>query len=284
MFVRETVDLARKAYRSILNLPRLVTLVAVAATFDIGNWDTILYAKQSYGTVLCEYPDGCVDPYPESCARMVEMARSGQRLTKTLGAITPALDCRDGHVVEDSGCANLFARIGNYFGRLLETSVMLGDMARREREGLRLEPAQVEFLNRAVSASPICGGYVSDGWYSHLFFDWDSSVEFSPTIADVHTDPNDPPCVLYVGTGAPRLMAVAVEAGNGSRVYVGPVSSYYELVGGLQRWTDDTWREQLLASPRREVPWVRDMVVQETKLGRGGPMGRYWSSVVGVRE
>lgn len=246
--------------------------------------DTILYAKQSYGTILCEYPDGYVDPYPKFYARMAEMARSGQRLTKTLGVLGPVFDCRDRHLIEDRECRNLFARIGEYFGRLLDTSLILGDMARREREGLRLEPAQVEFLNRAVSASPICGGYVTDGWYAHLFFDQDTSVEFSPTIADVHTDPNDSPRVLYVGTGAPRLMAVAIESGNDSRVYVGPVSSYYELVGGLQRFTDDTWREQLLASPRREVPWVRDMVVQETTPGRGGPLERYWSSVPGVRE
>jgi hypothetical protein len=51
--------------------------------------DTILYSKESYtGNVLCEYPAGYVEPYPEFYAAVAQYARDSYWLFSNL----PALD------------------------------------------------------------------------------------------------------------------------------------------------------------------------------------------------
>jgi hypothetical protein len=169
----------------------------------------------------------------------------------------------------------------SYFERLENTSAALAEMARLERQGKPLREDHVEFLNRAVSASHICGGFVTDGWYADLFFDRDTSTEFKPTIADVHTDPNGPGRVLHVATGAPRLMYVTVDSAGDRTTFVGPVSSYYEKVEvGLRRWTDETWKRSLLDGQPPQPAWLKEIVVAARFEAPEDPMCRYWRDVL----
>ncbi len=238
--------------------------------------DTILYAKPSYGSILCEYPDGYVDPYPAFFDRMIDVSVVGLRMADRVDKLKSVVA---GPEYEPRG--PLADRMRSYFERLENTSAALGEMARLERQGKPLREDHVEFLNRAVSASYICGGFVTDGWYADLFFDRDTSTEFKPTIADVHTDPNHPPSVLHVATGAPRLMYVTVDSGGDRRTYVGPVSSYFEKVeAGLQRWTDETWKRALLDSPPPQPSWMKDIVVPARFEVPEAPMCRYWNDVL----
>jgi hypothetical protein len=237
--------------------------------------DTILYAKPSYGSILCEYPDGYVDPYPAFFERMTNVAAVGLRLADQVEKPKPVED------PEDTFDSSLAGRMRRYFVRLEEISTALGEMAHLERQGKPLREDHVEFLNRAVSASSICGGFVTDGWYADLFFDQGTSTEFKPTIADVHTDPNGPARVLHVATGAPRLMYVTVDSAGDRTTFVGPVSSYFEKVGaGLKRWTDETWKRALLDSPPPQPSWMKEIVVAARFEAPEDPSCMYWKDVL----
>lgn len=99
---------------------------------------------------------------------------------------------------------------------------------------------------------------------------------WKPTIADVHTNPNDGtgllpgPNVLHVATGDVFLMVLAMETCDGPEAFVGPVFSYYEVdVPELTRRTDADWKQTVWhgeVPPRPE--WTRSFVVGE---GQGWP-------------
>ena len=238
--------------------------------------DTILYAKPSYGSIVCEYPDGYVDPYPAFFERMIDVAVVGLRMADRVEKLKSVVASPE---YEPRG--TLADRMRSYFERLENTSAALAEMARLERQGKPLREDHVEFLNRAVSASHICGGFVTDGWYADLFFDRDTSTEFKPTIADVHTDPNGPGRVLHVATGAPRLMYVTVDSAGDRTTFVGPVSSYYEKVEvGLRRWTDETWKRSLLDGQPPQPAWLKEIVVAARFEAPEDPMCRYWRDVL----
>ena len=238
--------------------------------------DTILYAKPSYGSITCEYPDGYVDPYPAFFERMIDIAVVGLRMADRVEKLESVVGSPDYETRRP-----LADRMRSYFERLENTSAALGEMARLERQGKPLREDHVEFLNRAVSASYICGGFVTDGWYADLFFDRDTSTEFKPTIADVHTDPNGASRVLHVATGAPRLMYVTVDSEGDRTTYVGPVSSYFEKVeAGLKRWTDETWKRALLDSPPPQPSWMKEIVVAARFEAPEDPSCMYWKDVL----
>lgn len=99
------------------------------------------------------------------------------------------------------------------------------------------------------------------GWYSQIFHAADVR-EFSPTLADVHTDPGGvapprDPSILRVGTGRPRLMMMTRETCAGPRAYAGIVFSYFEhLAPNDDRLDDEAWERRLESAPPAEVPWL----------------------------
>jgi hypothetical protein len=219
--------------------------------------DTILYVKQSYTTgAACEFPEAYVDPYPAFYARLAAYARAG----KTVAAALPI----------DSS-SYLGGRIAAYFDNLLTVSTILGEMADLQRQGLPHKPEHIAFINRAVNTQPVgCVGPPGlRGWYADLFFDPNSALEFSPTIADVHTQPTDEAGnpvghVLHVGTGWVRLMVTTVDSCTGPRAYAGVAFSYHEVVtDNLQRLDDKEWATRFTAtSAPDDVSWMRDLVVK----------------------
>jgi Protein of unknown function (DUF3160) len=233
--------------------------------------DTILYAKPSYGTIMCKYPDAYVDPYPNFFDRMAELAERGLALSKVLGQLLPTVELEQHwHLPE---------RMQEHFRFFAETVTTLGEMARLEREGEPLAPEHLAFVNRAVSASTICGGFVIDGWYARLFFDPDEATEFKPTIADIHTDPETG--VLHVGTGAPRLMTVAVRSGSSVGLYLGPVSSYFETITPPgERLNDERWAESIAETQAADVDWMRDLVARAPDGRRASSTDSDWRSVM----
>src|SRR5690606_10632238 len=105
-----------------------------------------------------------------------------------------------------------------------------------------------------------CGPTAAIGWYGELFID--GSVEWAPTIADVHTQPDDGfgnPVgrVLHVGTGEIRTMYTSIESCSGPRAYVGLVSSYYEHIeNDWKRLNDLEWAQMLEDAPPESPPWL----------------------------
>lgn len=209
--------------------------------------DTLLYAKQSYTAFpVCEFPDAYVDPYPEAWAALAKYASRGLALVDTLPAATRG-------------------RASTHFAELQTVALRLEDMARRQLTGQTFTAEQLAWVNEAVNIKeqPNCGAplQVPDGWYVRLFYDAETVKKADPTVADVHTQPDEGK-VLHVATGNPRLLVMTAETCVGPRAYVGLVSSYYEKVtGNFQRLTDEQWAEQL-KQPQPDVPWMTDLVAR----------------------
>ena len=213
--------------------------------------DTILYAKQSYTAGGgCEYPDAYVDPYPELWGALAAFAEHGKALAGGLGLANAAF-------------------MEKYFDNLLDVSKTLGAMAEQERTGTPFDAEQMAFINNAVAVEDEgCGDLGVSGWYSKLFFDNMSAIEFEPTIADVHTQPTDEGGgevgrVLHVGTGHARLFVVTTETCVGPRAYVGVASSYFEkITDDWERLNDLEWAEEIQSKSPADVPWMTDIVVR----------------------
>ncbi len=191
--------------------------------------DTILYAKQSYTMgIMCEYPEGYVEPYPELFGRLAFFAEEAGRRLSTPELAGPAAQA---FLLE-------FARIM----RRLEA------MAGTELAGKPFSAEDRQFIKAAIEVKTEPGGcgpprVIYTGWYPKLLYQG-SPADWVPTIADVHTDPNSG--VLEEGTGDVDFLVVAVDNQGDRAVYVGPVYSYYEFTS-RQRLTDEDWRQRIRA-------------------------------------
>jgi hypothetical protein len=224
---------------------------------ELASWaelrhDTVLYAKQSYTSpAACEFPDGYVEPYPEFFAKLGEFAERGKEMMADVAAGTTTGE-----------------RATNYFDRLATISARLREMAAYQRSGAAYTQEMLAFINDAVTVSTNCDGspIYGDGWYGDLYFERQDSVTWSPTVADVHTQPTDEggtPVgrVLHVGTGDARLMVVVADTCSGPRAYVGLASSYYEhITRDFERLDDQTWATMVRDEPG--VPWAADLVTR----------------------
>jgi hypothetical protein len=227
---------------------------------QLGSWaelrhDTLLYAKQSYtGTPACEYPDAYVDPYPEFYDQLRRFAERGGELAELLSA--------------SLGLGGDNVKI--YFTKLAEISTTLGQMAQNQRQGKPFTDEQLAFVNRAVRVVQDRSGCTvvetPDGWLADLYLNREKSIEASPTIADVHTQPADEAGntvgkVLHVGTGYPRLMVTTVDTCQGPRAYVGVTFAYHERVEtDFHRLTDAEWKMSLPTAA--DVPWLTPVLAE----------------------
>jgi hypothetical protein len=202
--------------------------------------NTILYAKQSYtGTIICQYPRAYVEPYPDFFAAVGQYAEKGKKFFSSL----------------DPQIAAYFARVADISGKLKEAADLTA-------KGNPVTQAQYEWLRQVVTPDYVsvgCGSVkIFAGWYFDLIYDinspWRQSGVTSSyaTIADVHTKPKDdmgPALVFHAATGRVNLMAVVVDIDTCKTVFVGPVSSYYDVIttdpATPRRLTDETWEGML---------------------------------------
>ena len=77
----------------------------------------------------------------------------------------------------------------------------------------------------------------------------------SAVIADLHTDVVKSK-ILYVATGIPDYIYVAVKDVNGTRLTQGLVYRYYEFTGELggNRHSDESWKEVIYSGGNAEIP------------------------------
>ncbi|MBL9008163.1 MAG: DUF3160 domain-containing protein [Myxococcales bacterium] len=196
---------------------------------QLGSWaqlrhDTILYAKPSTSSFICEFPDAYVDPYPAFYRALIAL---GDRATSELrGLASPA------PVVQ---------KASGYFEHLSEVARMLEEMAELQRQKRPFADRHLAFINELVRVSLGCTGFFAPGWYLKLFWNQKQANQDIPTIADVHTDPNTG-TVLHVATGLPQLLVVSLDTCQGIRAYAGLAFSYHEILGaGFHRYTDEEW-------------------------------------------
>jgi hypothetical protein len=229
---------------------------------QLGSWaelrhDTLLYAKQSYTSIpACEFPDAYVDPYPEFYAAIVKYAEQGSRIAE---------------IAEADPNGYIGPKVTAYFDALRSTAAKLGEMAQAQRRGEAFSAEQLAFINDAVRVDEQSEGCVTvehaNGWYADLFYNRDKSLEFDPTIADVHTQPADESGaivgkVLHAGTGYPRYLVTTIDTCSGPRAYAGVVYAYHEHVTeDFERLTDEQWAERFQSGERpAEVPWLSDVL------------------------
>jgi len=209
--------------------------------------DTILYVKQSYSGVACDYPDGYVEPFPEFFSRVATFA-------KTSKALMESLDLPFGYGKDYA--------IG-YFIKLEKAAVTLGGIAEKELKQEPRTPDETAFIKSTVVEDSMCGSAPFSGWYTDLFYNVnDMTFDFDPTIADIHTDPNAGD-ILHIGTGKANAMVLIAETSCGLKAYVGPVSSYYKHIEtGFNRLTDEDWKSLLTNTPPPRPEWTAGFVAK----------------------
>jgi hypothetical protein len=231
------------------------TLNAQLASWAELRHDTILYAKQSYtGGGQCEYPDALVEPNPAFWTQLRAYASKGGEMVAALGIGTGSSDFIGKNIV-------------THFQRLGDAAAILESMAKYQEQGTPFNAEQMAFINQTVAISSGCAGSFGSGWYANLFFQVDS-LKFSPTIADVHTQPftetgTEVGRVLHVGTGYARLMILTANTCSGPRAYAGPVSSYFEeITSDYTRLDDPTWEKRFPDQSLTDVPWMSGLIVR----------------------
>ncbi|MCC6624369.1 MAG: DUF3160 domain-containing protein [Deltaproteobacteria bacterium] len=219
--------------------------------------DTILYAKQSYtASIGCLYPEGFVEPYPDFYRKLGRFAREAERRLQPLAASPKA-------------AANI-ARYTGYFGNFAKVMDTLAAISERELRGEELTGAQEDFLEDTIERQLVSDGYVStpdwSGWYVGLVFvaggeDESDAIDWKPTIADVHTDP-DSFSVLEVGTGNVDFAVVAIDNEGDTAIHVGPTLSYYEFRHPApERLTDEQWSVDLATGKAPARPaWIQPLL------------------------
>ncbi len=211
--------------------------------------ETLLYAKQSYpGGAACEFPDGCVDPYPEVFLRLAAFAERAKEVATNLG---------------------LPQGEAAHWTKVQQVLTTLAGIAEAERTGTPLSSEHLAFLNQTVVVQKGCD--ISDdkvkGWRSDLYLDEELALRAKPIIADVHTQPFEGDVevgrVLHVGTGIPRAMVVGIEGCGGRRAYVGLASSYFEwITEGYERLDDMAWQSKVNPKHPEDPPFFKDFIVR----------------------
>jgi hypothetical protein len=213
--------------------------------------DTILYVKQSYGAMtLCDYPHGFVDPRVEFWDVLIQM---GEKM-KEISQLT---------------------RVGKEWTTLwIETITKLKTLAQKQLQQTPFTDDEALWIKRTIAKWYQGGsgaGWRRDGWYCNLFFGEDTaSEEDAALIADVHTAP---PSLGFQGTvlseavGNVNMLIAALDNGNDTRIYAGPVFSHYELIpNGINRYSDSEWKEMLKKKdPLIVIPkWTQEYTVKGT--------------------
>lgn len=224
--------------------------------------NTVLYAKPPYTShVMCEYPTGYVEPYPELYAQVKLFVDETARRMEGANFNLAGRDYSPGQ----KRTVDSLRKMAEILGRL-ET------LARKELAAEAFTEDEVEWIKQVISRGGGCGPPVYSGWYSDLFLGGAQRCSFwQPTIVDVHTNPNgDVAETLEAGVGDCNFLVAAIDNDGDRIIYVGPVYSYYEFLQPAEdRLTDEAWGKLLEAGeapPRPE--WTE--VFQGPKLKREG--------------
>jgi hypothetical protein len=205
--------------------------------------DTILYAKQSYtASVGCVYPKGYVEPYPDFYLKLGTFATRAKTL---LGSA---------RFIDQAGRQ----RYGDFFASMAKTMTTLEGLAHKElaaRPFSRSEEQWLQTLIRRRDGHGYGASPVYNGWYVDLFYGGaKAAIEWDPTVADVHTDPNTRQ-VLEVGVGRIDTLFVAIDNEADLTMYAGPTLSYHEFLQPAEkRLTDPEWREMIINGEAPAAP------------------------------
>lgn len=194
--------------------------------------DTLLYAEQSFTPpVICEFPCGYVDPYPDLWERLSEMALQYKSLLSPLelhgtfwvearehfGGESPVSlqnwnsfrgldpDVNDNQIwyllPEPINRGTRIAAMCDHLDNFSQRCLTLETIARQQLDGLPHTNEMNEFIRDTVEtfSSASCDGFrYYTGWFPNLYFKTPFSSPYNhpsaiwkPVVADVHTDSED---------------------------------------------------------------------------------------------
>ncbi|MEJ6579436.1 MAG: DUF3160 domain-containing protein [Akkermansiaceae bacterium] len=193
--------------------------------------DTLLYAEQSFTPgVICEFPDGYVDPYPQLWNRLSNMALQYKDLLSTLNYPAgefrvearalwnePTISLRDWNPfqgyslnefqIDEIIIVDRSTRLAAMCDHLENFSVQCSQLqaiAEQQLAGLEHTTAMKGFIKHTVENYSILGcnsERTYTGWFPNLYFmpifsapEDHPSALWNPVVADVHTDAADPLC------------------------------------------------------------------------------------------
>lgn len=230
--------------------------------------NTVLYAKPPYTSdATCEYPTGYVEPYPEFYAQIHLFAVEAARRIEAANFVLAGGDI-----------SRIKKRSLEFLGGMADVGDRLERLARKELAGQPFTDEEQEWIKSVIvkEGRAGCASPPYDGWYRSLFYRGViRCAEWSPTIVDVHTDPNgESPETLEAGVGDCNFLVAAIDNDGDRMIYVGPAYSYYEFTQPAEeRLTDEAWGKMLEsgeAPPRPE--WTSEF--QGAKLKREKPAPR----------
>ena len=183
--------------------------------------DTVLYAKQSYGTIRGgqSTPPGYIEPIPIFWGRLLSLMRMTSQALDDLDALTSEAHLR-------------FTRLEEMLQQILE---IVGKQLTNEE----LSSEDFEFIKTLpLNLDEVIAGTEDIALRTTL-------------VADVHTNSSEE-MVVEEAVGKVNLIVVACPSSDGSVfLAAGPVLSYYEFKHPMSdRLTDEAWRE-LLDSPEK---------------------------------
>jgi hypothetical protein len=268
------------------------TMASQLASWTQLRHNTVLYAKQSAtGDVLCSFPHSFIEPNLPVWLSLAEMAKITADQLETLTPTGSSLVSQlppwiDPSQFPDRSIAELIAVFGASSSvdhkNLLDNQVRslrhfqstcekLAEIVIRQNAEQELTNDQKSYLKNMVEVMvDYVGTRTYSGWYTRLFYNDARSLTgggvapaelWDPVVTDVHTDfpaslHGDPGTILHQAVGNTALMIISINC-QGTRVYAGPVSTYYEFTSGpgvFDRMTDEEWKAKLLVGDQPAEP------------------------------
>lgn len=223
---------------------------------QLGSWaqlrhDTILYAKQSYTvTVGCDYPAAYVEPYPAFYAKVGQFGRRAAQLISNAKLTVKGRD----------ELPLLLQRQARFFTGFAKIATRLEGLANKELKGTPFTEAETLWLKKTIDKRGGGSGPPEyTGWYAELFY-LSHPDTWSPTVADVHTDPNTG-SFREVAVGDAQFLVVAADNDGDTGVFVGPTFSYYRFDQTGSRLTDEEWQRRIYDRKLPAAPaWTASFV------------------------
>lgn len=233
------------------------------------RYNTLLYARQSYGPMGCSFPETFVEPVVPFWKKLQAMALKAAVTLENLDVPDRKISGFGFTTTSATIRSNQVTSLQNFASRMST----LADISTAELEDRPLTPDQTEFLQNVVEIQAQYEGLKFSGWLPELFY---RSAYHIPTsiagfhstngicagriITDVHTDP-DNGLVLQQAVGDAQLMYLAVDRGTNRAVFAGPILSHYEFTKPqTQRMTDSDWRG--VNPPPPSGPWTTNWLVR----------------------
>ena len=239
----------------------LRTMNSQLASWSHLRHNTVLYTKRSVsGDVLCSFPHTYLEPNLAAWGSITAMAR---RLASDLAEIGTPDGISDRHIT--------------FLNRFGDTVARLTEIVRKQNRREPLSLDENSYLKDMVELMIDYDGRRSySGWYPRLYyvsrerqdnFLEENSVTLHPgqewdaVVSDIHTDlPSvefgDQGTILHQGVGNTAMLFVSVNCTE-NRMYVGPVSTYYEFTSGsgdFDRISNGEWKDRLTAGNQPAEP------------------------------